>query len=73
MELMLGLPPMNQTDATATPLFDCFATTPDFTPFEALTNQVPLDNINLPPKKIDDAQLRRDANVSAKLPLNQED
>ena len=24
MELMLGLPPMNQMDATATPMFDCF-------------------------------------------------
>jgi DNA-binding beta-propeller fold protein YncE len=73
MELMLGLPPMNQMDATATPLFDCFTPTPDFTPFEAVTNQVPLDNINPPAKKIDDVQLRRDAIVSAKLPLNQED
>src|SRR2546425_5202074 len=24
IELMLGLPPMNQLDATATPMFDCF-------------------------------------------------
>jgi len=24
IELMLGLPPMNQMDATATPMFDCF-------------------------------------------------
>ena len=31
MELMLGLPPMNQMDATATPMFDCFTNTPDFT------------------------------------------
>ncbi len=31
---MLGLPPMNQMDATATPMFDCFTDTPDFTPFE---------------------------------------
>ena len=30
MELMLGLPPMNQFDATATPMFDCFTNTPDF-------------------------------------------
>ena len=28
MELMLGLPPMNQMDATATPMFDCFTNTP---------------------------------------------
>ena len=46
MELMLGLPPMNQMDATATPMFDCFTDTPDFTPFDAVTNNVPLDQMN---------------------------
>ena len=43
MELILGLPPMNQMDATATPMFDCFTNQPDFTPFDAVTNNVPLD------------------------------
>ena len=38
-----ALPPMNQMDATATPMFDCFTNTPDFTAFDAVTNQVPLD------------------------------
>ena len=46
MELILGLPPMNQMDATATPMFDCFTGTPDFTPFDAVTNNVPLDEMN---------------------------
>jgi hypothetical protein len=73
MELMLGLPPMNQMDATATPMFDCFTDAPDFTAFTAVTNQVPLDEMNRPLKKISDAQLRRDAYVSAKLPLDKED
>ena len=73
MELMLGLPPMNQLDATATPMFDCFTNTPDFTAFDAVTNQVPLDEMNPPPKKIADAQLRRDAYVSARLPLEKAD
>ena len=73
MELMLGLPPMNQMDATATPMFDCFTNTPDFTAFDAVTNQVPLDEMNPEPKKISDAQLRKDAIVSAKLPLEKED
>jgi YVTN family beta-propeller protein len=73
MELMLGLPPMNQMDATATPMFDCFTGTPDFTAFDAVTNNVPLDEMNPPPKKILDPQLRRDALVSAKLPLDKED
>ena len=73
MELMLGLPPMNQMDATATPMFDCFTGTPDYTAFDAVTNNVPLDEMNPPPKKIQDAQLRKDAMVSAKLPLDKED
>jgi len=73
MELMLGLPPMNQLDATATPMFDCFTNTPDFTAFETVTNQVPLDEMNPAPKKIADAQLRRDSLVSSKLPLDKED
>ena len=76
MELMLGLPPMNQMDATATPMFDCFippGAGPDFTPFDAATNNVPLDEMNPLPKLISDPLLRKDAQVSARLPLDQED
>jgi hypothetical protein len=73
MELILGLPPMNQMDATATPMFDCFTGTPDFTPFTAVTNNVPLDEMNWLPKLISDPLLRKDAYVSAKLPLEKED
>jgi hypothetical protein len=64
---------MNQMDATATPMFDCFTNQPDFTAFTAVTNQVPLDQMNPAPKKIADAQLRQDAYVSARLPLGQPD
>jgi DNA-binding beta-propeller fold protein YncE len=73
MELILGIPPMNQFDATATPMFDCFTNTPDFTPFNHVANRVPLDQMNPSPKAIKDAQLRRDALVSARLPLDKED
>jgi hypothetical protein len=76
MELILGLPPMNQMDATATPMFDCFippGAPPDFTSFTAMTNQVPLDQMNPEPKKISDRQLRKDAYASARLPLDKED
>ena len=73
MELILGLPPMNQMDATATPMFDCFTNTPDFTPFTAVANQVPLDEMNPASKEISDVQLRKDAYVSSKLPLEKED
>jgi len=73
MELILGLPPLNQMDATATPMFDCFTNAPDFTAFEAVTNLVPLDTMNPPPKKIANAQLRQDARESARLPLAKAD
>jgi len=73
IELILGLPPMTQMDATATPMFDCFTTTPDFTPYDVVTNQVPLDEMNPPAKHIRDTALRNDAIISAKLPLDKED
>src|SRR6185436_13227805 len=67
--LMLGLPPMNQMDATATPMSDCFMATADLTPFTAVTNRVPLDQLNPAPKKVTDAVMRRHARLSEKLPL----
>ena len=73
MELMLGLPPMNQMDATATPMTACFTDTPDFTPFTALTNNIPLDQMNPAPKKISDPLLRKHAYASARLPLDEVD
>jgi YVTN family beta-propeller protein len=69
IELILGLPPMNQMDASATPMFDCFTNTPDFTPFVAVPNDVPLDQMNPEPKKLSDRVLREDAYASARLPL----
>lgn len=36
MELILGLPPMSQYDAASTPMWECFTSAPDFTPFEYL-------------------------------------
>ncbi len=73
IELMLGLPPMNQLDASATPMTDCFTATPDFTPYTALTNNVPLDQMNPDPKKISDPLLRKNAQASARLPLSAPD
>ena len=39
MELILGLPPMNQLDASATPMAACFSETPDLAPYEAVKNK----------------------------------
>jgi DNA-binding beta-propeller fold protein YncE len=46
MELILGLPPMSQYDAGATPMHACFTATPDFTPFKARPNRVDLNELN---------------------------
>jgi DNA-binding beta-propeller fold protein YncE len=46
IEQILGLPPMNQFDASATPMFDCFQETPNLAPFTAVPINVPLDQMN---------------------------
>ncbi len=73
IELILGLPPMNIFDATATPLFDCFTGSPDFSPFTAVPNRLPLDRMNPEPAAISDPLLREHAVASAKLPLDEID
>jgi YVTN family beta-propeller protein len=67
IEQILGLPPMNQFDATATPMFDCFTGTPDLTPFDAVPANIPLDTMNPLKDQIADALLRRQAIQSARL------
>jgi DNA-binding beta-propeller fold protein YncE len=73
MELMLGLPPMNQLDASATPMFDCFMSTPDYRPYTVVPNNIPLDQMNPEPKKVADPLVRRHAYASARLPLREAD
>lgn len=46
MELVLGIPPMNQLDASATTMSNSFTPTPDFTAYKSVPNQIPLDRIN---------------------------
>jgi hypothetical protein len=48
MEQILGLPPLNQFDLAAEPMFDLFTSKPDLTPFTALPNRIPLDEMNPP-------------------------
>jgi DNA-binding beta-propeller fold protein YncE len=73
IEQILGLPPMNQFDASATPMFDCFTETPDFTPYAAEPTNIPLDEMNPSPEDISDAALREDAIVSSKLNFREVD
>jgi|YNPNPStandDraft_1061719.scaffolds.fasta_scaffold04256_2 YVTN family beta-propeller protein len=73
IELILGLPPMNIMDASATPMTDCFTDTPDFTPFVAVPNRIPLDQMNPDPKQVSNSFMRRLAKASEKLPLEKVD
>jgi hypothetical protein len=52
IELMLGLPPMNQLDLSATALRRCFQPQPDLTPYAAMKNQIALDEMNPPMKEL---------------------
>jgi len=73
IELILGLPPMNQIDATATVMSDCFTDTPDFTPYVVVPANVSLDQMNPDTKKISNATMRKDAIAYATLPLEEVD
>jgi hypothetical protein len=42
IELILGLPPLTQYDAAATPMFNCFSKTAEITPYTTLTPKVDL-------------------------------
>ena len=73
IELVLGLPPMNHLDATATPMTDCFTETADLTPFTSVPNRVPLDQMNPEPKQVFHPVLRQDALASNRLPFDEVD
>jgi len=64
---ILGMPPLNQFDAAATPMAECFTDEPDLTPFTALPATVPLDQMNPDPKAILDPILKAGALASAAM------
>jgi hypothetical protein len=50
VELILGIKPMSQYDAAATPMWKCFSQTPDLTPFKSRPANIDL-NLKNPDKK----------------------
>jgi len=72
MEQILGLPPSNQFDLAAEPMFTVFGTQPDFTPYKALPNRIPLDEMNPPVKKLAGLS-RRLAEASARMDFAEPD
>ena len=82
--LWLGLPPLSQYDAGATPLGPAFTASPDFTPFPSAHNRWPFDELNgshsrsgftdrdfARPDQADEQQLNREiwASVRPREPL----
>jgi hypothetical protein len=65
MELILGLKPMTQFDAAATPMFNAFTGTPDYQPYDALPANVDLNAVN--------TVWNRDSQESQKMDFSQED
>ena len=47
MELILGIPPMTQYDAAAEPMWRCFTSTPDLTPFVSVPSNISLSDKNI--------------------------
>jgi phospholipase C len=70
VELILGLPPMNQLDASATPMANSFTSTIDMTPYDSVPNKIPLDRMNMKMADIRDPRQLHWAQESAKLNLD---
>jgi hypothetical protein len=65
MELILGLKPLSLSDDLATPMYDAFTTTPDYTSYTAIKPDYPLDAVNGPNAA--------DAKLSQAMPFDQPD
>lgn len=72
MEQILGLAPMNQMDGMAPLMTACFKDRPDFGPYVAVPNRVPLDEMNPPLTKTAGLQ-RQLAEKSLRLPFDRPD
>ncbi len=66
MEILLGLPPMNQLDASAVPI-DVFQEQPDLRPYQALLPEIALDNLIVRPAT--DRATRRFVQMTAEQDL----
>lgn len=54
-------------------MWDAFTDTPDPTPFTAVPNNIPLDQMNPDPKALTDPALRADAPTSARMNFREVD
>ncbi len=72
MNRILAVPPLNEMDARAPIMTDCFKREPTLTPFKALPARVPIDEQNPGSKALSGTALKW-AKISAQLPRNKPD
>ncbi|GAA2119373.1 alkaline phosphatase family protein [Actinomadura alba] len=76
IEQILGIQPMNQKDSAATPMSRAFTNKPDYTPFKAVPNKVPLtDGLATPPACGNDTPAGASAaqTAASKVPADKQD
>ena len=73
IQQILGMPPMNQFDGSATPMFDCFEDTPDLRPFVSIPANIPLDQMNPGSVALTDPLLKQLAQWSEEMNFEQVD
>jgi YVTN family beta-propeller protein len=73
IEQILGLPPMNQLDMAAVPMYDVFSDRADRRPYSALPNTIPLDTMNPSAAQVTDPMAKAWLTWSQKQNFRSED
>jgi YVTN family beta-propeller protein len=72
MKQILGLAPSNQFDLAAEPMFSVFTSDPDFSPYVAIPNRIPLNEMN-PSLKATSGLQRKFAEASLRMDFSEPD
>jgi YVTN family beta-propeller protein len=71
MELILGVPPMSQYDAGATPLWRSFTATPDFKAYTAIPSNINLADKNTAVNELSERSAKFDLSKEDRVPDNE--
>ncbi|MCW3092143.1 MAG: beta-propeller repeat protein [Ferruginibacter sp.] len=71
MELILGIPPMSQYDAAATPLWRCFTPTPDLTSYTVIPSNINLADKNVAQNELSERSSKFDLSKEDRVPDNE--
>jgi hypothetical protein len=71
MELILGVAPMSQFDAGATPLWRCFTPTPNFKTFNAIPSNINLSDKNVVWNELSERSAKFDLSKEDRVPDNE--